>query len=64
MYLETKKIIIFEQVNFIRPAGEMDSTGVTLRNSLDKVSPSIHQNTGWLGNFTGYVGVIHPKWGP
>ena len=46
MYLGTKKIVIFERVNFIQPAGEMDSTGVTLRNSLDKVSPGIHQNTG------------------
>jgi hypothetical protein len=38
-------IFIFEQVNFIRLAGEMNSTGVALGNSPDKVSPSIHQNT-------------------
>ena len=44
--LKTKKIVIFERVNFIRPAAEMDSTGVTLGNSPDKVSPGIHQNTG------------------
>ena len=63
-YLDRYFCNIFERVNFIRPAAEMDSTGVTLGNSPDKVSPGIHQNTGWLGNFTGYVGVIHPKWGP
>jgi hypothetical protein len=44
--LREKKIVILERVNFIRPAGEMDSTGVTLGNSPDKVSPGIHQNTG------------------
>ena len=59
-----KKIVISERVNFIRPAGEMDSTGVALGNSPNKVSPGIHQNNGGLGNFPGYVGVIHPKWGP
>jgi hypothetical protein len=36
--------VIFERVNFIRPAGEMDSTGMALGNSPDKVSPGIHQN--------------------
>ena len=45
-YLGEKKIVIFERVNFIRPAGEMDSTGVALGNSPDKVSPGIHQNNG------------------
>jgi len=43
---EKKKIVIFEWVNIIRPAGEMDSTGVALGNSPDKVSPGIHQNNG------------------
>jgi len=43
---EKKKIVIFERVNFIRPAAEMDSTGVALGNSPDKVSPGIHQNNG------------------
>ena len=45
-YLGRKKSVIFERVNFIRPAGEMDSTGIALGNSPDKVSPGIHQNTG------------------
>jgi len=38
-------LFIFEQVNFIQLAGEMNSTGMTLGNLPDKVSPGIHQNT-------------------
>ena len=39
-------LFIFEQVNFLQLAGEMNSTGVALGYSPDKVSPGIHQNTG------------------
>jgi len=29
-----------------------------------EIHRTIFQNNGWLGKFTGYVEVIHPKWGP
>jgi len=41
-------LVIFERVNFIRPAGEMDSTSVALGNPPDKVSPVIPQNDDWV----------------
>jgi len=39
-------LVILERVNFTRPAGELDSTGMALGNSPDRVSPGIHQNNG------------------
>ena len=48
----------FESVNFVWVPGEMDSPGMTLGNSPHLLSPSIHQNNGWLGDFIDILGLF------